>query len=277
MKAEEPQTLPDHSSAHGRPETSRCDLGGRGVLVTRPADQAQDLCRLVAEAGGRPIRFPTIAIAPTSNPVAAQALLARSFDLLLFVSRNAVTAALPLFPAGRLPAGPSLAAIGAATTAALTAAGRAPDLAPGDRFDSESLLALPELADLRGKSVLIVRGSGGRDLLGETLGGRGAEVAYAEVYRRVLPQADPAALLARWDQDVQLATATSGEVLANLVTLVGAKGRERLLATPLVVVSERTAAWARGLGFARVACADRASDAAVLAALCRLIGSFPGA
>lgn len=147
---------------------------------------------------------------------------------------------------------------------------------PSDRFDSESLLALPELTDLRGRSVLIVRGSGGRDLLGTTLVERGAEVAYAEVYCRVLPQTNPTALLARWSDDVELVTATSGEVLANLTTLVGEAGRPRLLATPLVVVSERTAAWARDLGFARVECAERASDGAVLAALCRLVESSKG-
>jgi len=106
------------------------------VLITRPADQAEDLCRLVAQAGGRPLRFPTIAIAPGPDPGAARALLARPWDLLLFVSRNAVDFALPLFPGGRPPAGPTLAAVGAATAAALTAAGRPPDLVPSDRFDS---------------------------------------------------------------------------------------------------------------------------------------------
>ena len=34
-----------------------CDLAGRGVLVTRPKDQAAALCRLIEMAGGRPIPF----------------------------------------------------------------------------------------------------------------------------------------------------------------------------------------------------------------------------
>jgi uroporphyrinogen-III synthase len=178
---------------------------------------------------------------------------------------------LPLLPEGHLPMVPRLAAVGRATAQALTATGRAPDLVPAGRFDSESLLALPQLADLRGQRVLIVRGTGGRALLGDTLVARGAKLAYAEVYRRALPETDPAPLLARWRQDVQLATATSGEVLNNLLTLVGERGRRLLLATPLVVISTRTARSARGQGFVRVELAERATDDAVVAALCRAI------
>jgi uroporphyrinogen-III synthase len=249
-----------------------CDLGGKGVLVTRPAAQAAGLCHLIEQAGGRAIPFPTIEILPSAHPEPARGLLAEPWDLLIFVSRNAVEQALPLFPATRLPSEPELGAVGAATAKALAEAGRLPDLMPSTGYDSESLLALPRLADMRGRRVLIVRGEGGRPLLGDTLSARGAEVAYAEVYRRTLPRADAASLLTRWDSDVQLVTATSGEVLDNLCTLLGEEGRERLLATPLAVVSERTAAAARALGFPRVEIAERATDEDLLAALCRASG-----
>lgn len=248
-----------------------CDLAGRGVLVTRPLDQAEALCRLVEAAGGKAIRFPTITIEPIGNRESVRELLRRDWELILFVSRNAVEQALPLFPHRRLPAQPQLGAIGAATARALTAAGRAPDLVPPDRFDSESLLALPVLADLTGRRVLIVRGIGGRGLLGDTLVARGARLAYAEVYRRALPVADAAPLLARWRQDVQLVTATSGEVLGNLLTLIGQNRWSLLFETPLVVVSKRTEKMATELGFTHVERADGASDTALLAALCRLI------
>lgn len=252
---------------------SPCDLGGRGVLVTRPAGQAAGLCRLIEQAGGRAIAFPTIEILPPADPGPPRSLLSQAWDLLIFVSRNAVDHALTLLPGGRLPEGSRLAAVGAATADALAAAGRAPDLVPHARFDSESLLGLPQLQDLSGERVLIVRGAGGRPLLGDTLTARGAEVAYAEVYRRVLPKADAADLVARWSTDVKLVTATSGEVLDNLIALVGAEGRGPLLATPLVVVSERTAEAARTLGFTGLEVAERADDEAVLAAICRIAGS----
>lgn len=251
-----------------------CDLAGRGVLITRPMAQAEVLCRLVEAAGGRAIRFPAIAIEPIADRELARRLLAQDWGLILFVSRNAVEYALPLFPNHHLPAEPQLGVIGAATARALTAAGRAPDLVAAGRSDSESLLALPELEKLARRRVLIVRGVGGRGLLGDTLIERGARLAYAEVYRRTLPVADAAPLLARWRQDVQLVTATSGEVLDNLLTLVGRNGRDLLLNTPLVVVSGRTEKMATVLGFARVELADGASDAAVLTALCHIIEPF---
>ncbi len=251
-----------------------CDLAGRGVLITRPAAQAEGLCRLVEAAGGRAVRFPAVAIEPVVDREPARKLLAQDWDLILFVSRNAVEHALPLFPNRRLPAEFQLGVIGAATAQALILAGRAPDLMPAGRFDSESLLALPELEDLDGRRVLIVRGVGGRGLLGDTLVERGAQLAYAEVYRRALPVTDVASLLTRWRRDVQLTTATSGEVLDNLLTLIGRNGRDLLLDTPLVVVSGRTEKAAMRLGFGRVELADGASDAAVLAALCRLVGPF---
>lgn len=252
-----------------------CDLAGRGVLVTRPKDQAAVLCRLIEAAGGRPIPFPTIDIEPAVDLDAARRLLAEPADLLFFASRNAVDYALPLFPGGRLPADPRLAAIGKATAEALAAAGRTPDLVPAGRYDSETLLTQPALQDLRGQRVLIVRGEGGRPLLGETLRARGAEVRFAEVYRRALPAVDPARLVADWDAQVQLVTVTSGEILDNLLQLLGEAGRAPLLVTPLAVVSDRTRQEALRLGFARVELAERAEDAALVAALCRLVCSLP--
>ncbi len=249
--------------------TAPCDLTGIGVLVTRPAGQAEPLCRLIEAAGGRAIPLPAAGILPVDDPEPARALLTAPWDLMVFVSRNAVEHALPLLPGGRLPEGPTLAAVGEATARALTAAGREPDLVPGGRFDSEALLAMEALDDVLGARVLIVRGEGGRAALGETLAQRGADLTYAEVYRRTLPDLDPTPLLAHWSRDIQLATATSDDILNNLVELVTPAGRAALLATTLVVVSERTAALARSLGFARVEIAQRAADEAILAALCR--------
>ncbi|AGA90154.1 uroporphyrinogen-III synthase [Thioflavicoccus mobilis 8321] len=248
-------------------------LAGRGVLVTRPAAQAERLCGLIEAAGGRAIRLPVLDIEPAADPAPLCRLFAERWDLLVFVSRNAVELALALLPAGRLPTGPRLAAVGRATAEALAAAGRGPDLVPAGRYDSETLLALPELADVRGWRVLIVRGEGGRALLRDTLASRGAEVAYAEVYRRVLPSVDVGTLVARWDEEVAVTMATSDEALQNLLTLVGPAGRAALLATPLVVVAERTGELAGRLGFGEVAVAERADDGSILAACCALVGS----
>lgn len=239
------------------------ELAGLGVLVTRPAHQAEPLCRLIEAHGGRPVRFPALDIQPPRDPEPARRLLAQDWDLLVFVSANAVTHALDL--AGRLPAG-RRAAVGRATAQALVKAGHGPDLVP-ERQDSEGLLERAELRHMAGQRVLIVRGEGGRPLLGDSLAARGARVSYAEVYRRVLPERDPASLLAHWDQEIQVVTATSAEVLENLAHLLGETGRARLQGTPLVVISERMEAAARAAGMTRLIRAPAADDGSVVAAL----------
>lgn len=249
-----------------------CDLGGKGVLVTRPAAQAAGLCRRIRDRGGMAIAFPTVAIAAVADPTEARALLARRWDLALYVSRNAVEYAQTLL--GRLPDAQRVGAVGRATADALAAAGRAPDLVPPDRFDSEGLLALPELAELVGRRVLIVRGEGGRALLGDTLAERGATVEYAEVYRRVLPEdGNVDELIARWPNEVAVVTATSDEILMNLLSLMGAAGQPLLAATPLVVISERTAKTAAELGISQIKVAASASDEAIVEAVCELIAA----
>jgi uroporphyrinogen-III synthase len=242
-------------------------LRGAGVLVTRPAHQADCLCALVEAHGGHPIRFPAMEIVDPTDPAAAEALLraADDFDVLLFVSANAVERAAPKLPR---PLRAALGGVGEGTARALRAQGLTPTILPVASADSEGLLALPALRAVRGKRVLIVRGEGGRALLGDELAARGAQVRYAEVYRRALPTVDAAPLVAAWPRQVQVVVTTSREILDNLVDLLGAAGRARLGETPLVVVNERMAAHARGLGIRRVIVATGAGDEALVRAAC---------
>lgn len=250
---------------------SPCDLAGIGVLVTRPAHQCEGLCRLIAQCGGRAQVFPAMEILPPRDSEQARALLARAWDLVIFISSNAVRFALTLGPAGMLPAAKRMAVVGRGTARALEAAGARADLMP-ERHDSEGLLNLPELSRVDGQRVLIVRGEGGRPLLGDVLVERGADLSYAEVYRRMRPVADAASLRARWERDVGVVTATSVEILENLRELLGKEGYGRLCATPLVVVSVRMLRAAEEMGIERIIRAEGASDTALLEVLCRLAG-----
>jgi uroporphyrinogen-III synthase len=247
-----------------------CQLAGLGVLVTRPAHQARSLCRRIEHCGGRPIVFPAMDIRPPADPGPAAGLLRQAWDLVIYTSANAVQLARELAPLP--PRAALVAAVGRATAAALRDAGSPPSLVP-QTADSEGLLALPELAQVDGRRVLIVRGEGGRPLLGDSLRRRGALVGFAEVYRRALPGADAAPLLARWPREVQAVTATSAEVLENLWQLVGPQGQGLMRATPLILISERMEPLAARLGIRRFLRADGAGDYALLAALCTLLES----
>ena len=74
-------------------------------------------------------------------------------------------------------------------------------IVPSERFDSEALLALPELETVAGKRIAIFRGEEGRELLGDTLRARGASVEYVACYRRVQPPADIRPLLDLWTRN----------------------------------------------------------------------------
>lgn len=244
-----------------------CDLRRTGILVTRPAHQAAGLCELIESHNGVALRFPGLEILPPPDPAPAAAVLREPMDLLIFVSPNAVTQGLRLL-AEALPSRPVVGAVGKATAHALEAAGWRVDLLPEHQFDSEGLLALPELRRISGKRVVIVRGEGGRPLLGDTLRERGADLVYAEVYRRVCPDADPSELLTAWDSEVGLVTATSNDILSNLWRIFGPAGRPRLKRTPLLVISERMQALAGELGFAHVLRADNPGDPVIFRRIC---------
>ena len=60
-------------------------------------------------------------------------------------------------------------------------------LIASEPYNSEALLAAASLRQVAGKRILILRGQEGRNLLGDELARRGAQVDYCEVYRRALP------------------------------------------------------------------------------------------
>lgn len=231
-------------------------LAGKRILVTRPRELADGLANRIRQAGAEAILFPTIEIRDAEDPAAARALIARrkEFDLAVFVSPSAVRKALALADGG---AWPRAAAVGEGTRRELEARGFRDVIAPAGQADSEALVALPELAKFDGGKVLILRGTGGRELLGETLAARGALVSLAECYRRVRPSAPPP------EGRIDAACASSGEALANLVAMLGL---ERLEEAPVFVAHARVLAQASALGLRRPRLAGP-GDADMLAAL----------
>jgi uroporphyrinogen-III synthase len=243
-------------------------LAGKRIVVTRPRELAQGLAALIAQAGGEPLLFPAIEIRDAEDPAPARSLLARlhEFDLAVFVSPSAVRKALELAAGRAWPARLRVAAVGSGTRRELESRGFRNVIAPAAQSDSEALLALPEMAQLANARVLILRGAGGRELLGETLAARGARVEYAECYRRVRPEAGAGALAGRADAFC----VGSGEALQNLVAMLG---RERLAQAPLFVPHERVARLARDLGLREPVLAGP-GDAEMLA---RMVAYFGGA
>ncbi len=223
-------------------------LRGRGIVVTRPAGQADTLVAQIEAQGGRALRFPAIEIEELPD---WQVPALEGADLAIFISPSAVQKAFEKLP--RWPPGLRAAAVGRGTRRELEQRGIGEVLAPGEGADSEALLALPALQEVAGRRIVVFRGEGGRALLGDTLAARGAQVEHVECYRRVRPKADAGALLDAWERgEVHAVTVTSAEALDNLLALLGDAGRAHLALTPLFATHERIAAHAKQLGIQEV-------------------------
>lgn len=233
-------------------------LSGRHVVITRPAQQADTLAGLVRAAGGEPVLFPVLEIADVADlrPLTDVAARLESFDLAVFISPNAVNKALNVIVSRRAwPAKVRVATIGRSSERELARFGFADVIAPRGRFDSEALLALPQLApeQVCGRRVVIFRGDGGRELLGDTLTERGASIEYVECYRRGRPNLDAAPLLRLWARgELDAVTVTSSEGLHNLYDMVGKLGQQWLKKTPVLVPHERIAETAARMGLGQV-------------------------
>lgn len=245
-------------------------LDGLTLVVTRPAAQAGPFLALAGGAGAHCLAFPTLEIERLAlTPPARAAVLAAPWDWAIYTSTNAVEAAFAEL--GPLPA-QHLAAVGRATARALEQRGLAPRLRPGSA-NSEGLLALPDLQDVAGQRVLLVKGAGGRDLLRATLEARGAHVETVELYRRAparpSPESAEALLAALASRERRLVVAvTSVEVLEALLALVPVHAADRLRTAALLVPGARVAGAARDAGWTgTVVQAATAEDHAMLEAL----------
>jgi uroporphyrinogen-III synthase len=235
------------------------------ILVIRPSRQADQFIALLEQAGAQICHTPVMTIEPLVDGQEIKNLILEvdNFDKAICVSGNAAQLTLEWLDRywPMMPVGIEFFAVGQ-QTAEILAGADITALTPMGRQNSEALLALPELQDLSDQRVIIFRGCGGREILGDTLMERGARVDCCELYRRVINPEQ--AMLARQ----QLAqrdclVAHSGELLQALGEQVGEPGAE----TPVVVPSERVAEIARELGYKNIISAENALPESMFAAV----------
>jgi len=146
-------------------------------------------------------------------------------------------------------------------------------LGPQDptRSDSENLLESLDLAALRGKRVLIVRGESGRELMADGFRAAGAEVSVVPAYRRSVPVLTPElaatlrALLAE-SNDWILTSSEALRGLFGLLELADPSLVAKMQQQHVIVPHARIAETAAALGIARVTLTG-SGDERLLAAL----------
>ncbi|MCP4388457.1 MAG: uroporphyrinogen-III synthase [Gammaproteobacteria bacterium] len=249
-------------------------LQGQVILNTRPAHQQAELSDLLERQGARVVSFPLIEIVPVEAGDLQRRMVReiKSYDFLLFVSRNAVDGAFRFIDTAQLSTDTSFGVIGTATRLALAERVGALEscLLGSEPYNSESLLDADELQRVEGKRILIFRGQEGRNLLGDELAVRGALIDYCEVYRRALPQRDITDFN-RMTADAfpGLAILTSNAGMQNLFELVDSQAATALRRTPWLLISERMRESASKLGHnAPIIIARSASDKGILQTIC---------
>ncbi len=245
------------------------DLKGINVLVTRPAHQAPGVCRALEALGATTLSFPVLEITDPQDLTLAEKTVQQldRYHWLIFISANAVDYAFSLLEKYgiTLPEGCKIAAVGRSTANKLQQMNIKNVVLPTQQFDSEGLLALPELADVSEQEILIVRGEDGREMLAETLRQRGAEVDYMAVYRRVKPNTK---LDGIEKKSIDIAIVTSNQSIQNLWQMAGKRHQRWLKPLPLVVMSERNRECAQKIGYqGDIIVAPTQSDEGLLAAV----------
>ena len=239
-------------------------LEGATVVVTRPTGTSAALMRHLRGLGARAVSIPGLSLRPAEH--GARAVRKAGFEDWIFTSPAAVRFGAGLLPAKRMRRRIRAYAIGDGTARALARLGVAATI-PRDRSDSEGLLALPELENVRGRRIALVGAPGGRDVIAPALRRRGAKVEAVHVYRRIPPRLtqrhfDVLALA----PDPLITLLSSGEALANLVALLPPPQLAKIRAQILVVSSARLAALAREHAFAQIALARSAAPRDLIAA-----------
>lgn len=223
------------------------------VLVTRDAERAGPLVDALRARGLDPVHVPTISVEPgrPGGPLDDAVPAAGSYAWVVVTSpagADALGAAAARRGADLASA--RIAAVGAATTAAVERAGGHASFVPGVATAAALAEELPVNA---GDRVLLVRGNLADERLGRRLRSRGAAVDEMVAYRTVEAPATSAEVL-RTALRTGLAglVFTSGSTVRGLLALLDAPDRIAVLDLPAFCIGPSTASVARDAGFSIV-------------------------
>ncbi len=238
-------------------------------LITRPAGKADNLLASLDEQG---IAYGYQPLITTQQIIlkARDITLLQQAELLIFVSVSAVHALQQQIAPEQLPG--HLFTVGSTTASLLQRWTGREVIAPQDQR-SEGLLALPQLQQVQGKQVVVVRGNSGRELIKQQLLARGASVKYVQSYNRLPLPLDGGQLWQLWQQQqVRCIVVTSNEILLQLFALIPTSGLAWLQQRHWLLVSPRMQEQALALGInpAQISLAENANDQSLLQKIIQL-------
>jgi len=155
------------------------------VLITRPEEKSKQLALLLKQQGIANISQPLFDYQKNTSAEAVQNALEHA-DIVIFVSIAAVEFTHRCYDLNNVSNNKKLTfiAVGQATKKALITLGVSNVLVPTQE-NSEGVLLLPVLQQVKHNNIVIFRGNGGREHIATKLTQRGAKVCYIESYQRV--------------------------------------------------------------------------------------------
>lgn len=238
------------------------------ALITRPRVQGQLLAEAIQNRRGQVRVLPMLAIEPIfeTKQIRNDLLELDQFDIVIVTSQHAAHLGLRIIEQywPQLPLGLNWYAIGSQTAEALSCYGINAKW-PSEGVDSEALLHLKSLHAVRQKRILVIKGTGGRTLMTETLKERGATIELLETYeRKPLDYTVSTIPHMLRDQRINTIICGSGATVNNLLRFISMGEMKHLY---LVVPSQRIAKAIEHLPFKNIIKSEGAGNNAVLVAL----------
>lgn len=270
------------SSSGCRPENGPPGpLAGWHVFTLRPAGEARALIAALRRQGAAATNLPLVKLRDAPSASARTALMqARSARAWLFSSPAAVRHAARIDERLRLGLfaddGPlrerahagAVYAPGPGTAQTLAGLSIEPVRIPAVRYDSEGVLAMPDLQAPLAGEFAIVGADGGRGLIERTLAERGANIVVVHVYRRAPATLGPKQLTELETAMRPLIAASSLTLLERLPHSLPSDLYRRMADTaPIVLASARLAERAVELGFRQHRIARSARPEALVEAI----------
>ncbi|HLW00435.1 MAG TPA: uroporphyrinogen-III synthase [Ktedonobacterales bacterium] len=227
-------------------------LSDKRILITRAAEQAAGLSRLLEAEGAEVLTLSAISIEPASDAAALDRALTQigRYQWVIFTSANGVRAFVErlhhLSLDWRAFKGVHLGAIGPATAEALRASGVQPDFMP-DEYVAEAITA--GIGAVAGQRILLPRADIAREALAVDLRKMGAEVDEIAAYRTVVRPLDEQTVMAALARRPDAITFTSSSTVRGFVAaLPELDAAEALRGVAVACIGPITAQTAREAG-----------------------------
>lgn len=237
----------------------------QNIILTRPCERADSLRSKLEQFNYRVISLPCYEVKFLMKRE-IQDLDLTKYQIVIFVSVNAVKGFFNNYKYSDFPATAKIMAIGSATAQELDNYKIKHVIFPRSEFEqkSEYFINLPELQDVKDKDILIVRGDTSREYILSELVNRGANIQELIVYEVAEPKSLKQDSLIKLnfllEQNKEscsiskhtVLVITSVSILHNLVNNLSQQLLKVIRECHLIVVSSRIVTVAQQLGFVNI-------------------------